>query len=325
MHFLLTGGAGFVGSHLADRLLALGARITVLDDLSTGSRANLDLTRVLLREGSVLDVVAVRALVATADRVIHLASEVGVDRVAGDPERARTVIEDGTRVVLDACAARGVPLVALSSSEVYGFAPPTPVREDDLPDSIDGAAPRLAYARAKLAADRACRAARSRGAPVLVVRPFNVVGARQSKDGGAVLPRFVESALAGLDLEVHGDGAQRRTFVDARDVAAWLARLAEFERWPFDAVNLGGVEEWSIKDLAELVRARLASRSRVVAVPPPLPRGNVEVLRRVPDLARLESLLGPFAPVAPRHRVVDAIDALAAEARSVRSPALAVA
>lgn len=308
MHVVLTGGAGFVGSHLADRMLAAGARVSVLDDFSTGSRANLDLARVMLHHGSVLDRSLVASLVASADRVVHLASEVGVDRVANDPARAREVIEDGTRVVLDACADADVPLVALSSSEVYGFAPPIPVREDDLPDSIDGAAPRLAYARAKLAADRACRAAHARGQRALVVRPFNVVGSRQRPDGGAVLPRFVAAALAGGDIEVHGGGDQRRTFVDARDVARWLERLVTLERFEVDALNLGGVEEWSIHDLAMMVRARLASASRVVAVPPPLPRGGVEVHRRVPDLSRVERLLGPLLP---RFRVVDSVDALA--------------
>ncbi len=308
MHVLLTGGAGFIGSHLAERFELDGARVSVLDDLSTGARENLDLREVVLHEGSVLDRALVDLLVSSVDRVVHLASEVGVDRVASDPLRAREVIESGTQVVLESCAAAGVPLVALSSSEVYGFSPPVPVREDDLPASIDGSAPRLAYARAKLAADGACRAAARRGQAVLVVRPFNVVGPRQQKDGGAVLPRFVAAAHQGADIEVHGDGDQRRTFVDARDVAVWLARLAQFDRWPVDAVNLGGVEEWTIRDLALLVRARLSSASRVVAVPPPAPRGGVEVRRRVPDLARVERLLGPLAP---RFRVVDSVDAVA--------------
>ncbi|MFG0315760.1 MAG: NAD-dependent epimerase/dehydratase family protein, partial [Planctomycetota bacterium JB042] len=189
----------------------------------------------------------------------------------------------------------------------YGFAPRTPVAEEDVPRRIVGASPRLSYPRAKLALDRAARAAAAAGARVLVVRPFNLVGARQDGDGGAVLPRFCARARAGLPLEVHGSGAQRRVFLDVRDAARMLADLALREAWPVDAVNLGGTEEWSVAALARRVVDRLGAPVTVRHVAPPPTRGGVEVERRVPDLSRLRALVD----ARPRRTVDDAILALA--------------
>ncbi|MBI4880765.1 MAG: NAD-dependent epimerase/dehydratase family protein [Planctomycetes bacterium] len=308
---LLTGGAGFIGSHLADLLVERGHRVAVLDDLSAGSEANLARSRhgVDLEIGSVLDAGRVLALMRAADRVIHLAAPVGVERVCLNPACTREVIVRGSENVLAAARGCGVPAVMVSSSEVYGFAPPAPVRESDVPEEIAGGAPRLSYACAKLVADRAARLAAAAGQPVLTVRPFNVVGPRQGAGGGAVLPRFVERALLGLPLEVHGDGLQQRTFIDARDLARILADLAEREAWPVEAVNAGGVEELSIAGLARLVKALLRSAAPVRHVTPPAARGGMEVRRRVPDLSRLEGLacLPPLRPMSA------AIAALAAE------------
>lgn len=311
MRVLITGGAGFLGSHLALELARRGDSFVALDDLSSGDEDNLQpATRVALVNGSVLDRELVDAQVARADAVLHAAAVVGVDRVAADPDRARAVIEDGTALVLDAARRHARPLISFSSSEVYGFAPPLRVREDDLPDAIEGAAPRLAYARAKLVADRAALRAAAEGQRVLALRPFNVVGARQSDDGGAVLPRLVERALAGEALELHGDGSQRRTFLEARDLARMVADLLHLERWPFAALNIGGREECSIRELAQRVAARLRPGAPIRCVAPPWTRGGVEVRRRVPDLSRLESLVD----ARPRFTLDDAIAALAAPA-----------
>ncbi len=314
MRVVVSGGAGFVGSHLVERLVAEGHEVVVLDDLSTGSTSHLrDCERVIeFHVGCVTDARRVAEVVRGADRVVHLASTVGVERVAKEPERTRHVIEDGTACVLARCAMEGIPLVLVSSSEIYGFTPPTPVTEDDVPPSIDGTAPRLSYARAKLAADRMGLRAFDAGAKVLVVRPFNIVGPRQSEDGGAVLPRFVLDALAGDDLVVHGDGTQRRCFLDVRDAADVLLRLVARERFPFAAINLGGRTEASMIELARMVTRRLKSASRVRLSPPPLARGGVEIARRVPNLVRLETLLGSIE----RHSLEDAVDALACERQS---------
>jgi UDP-glucose 4-epimerase len=251
MRVLVTGGAGFLGSHLVEELVAAAHEVTVLDDLSTGDLGNLEAVagRIEFESGCVTDGPRVAELARGRDLVVHLASTVGVDRVASDPTRTREVIEAGTDHVLAAARRRGTRVVTISSSEVYGFAPPCPVREDELPFAIEGRAPRLAYARAKLAADRAALECAARGENVLVVRPFNLIGPRQDVDGGAVLPRFVRAALAGDDLVVHGDGAQRRSLLDVRDAAEMLSRvIARGE--VRGALNLGGTLECSMLDLA---------------------------------------------------------------------------
>ncbi len=317
---LLTGGAGFIGSHLADLLVERGRRVAVLDDLSAGSEANLARSRhgVDLEIGSVLDAGRVLALVGAAERVIHLAAPVGVERVCANPAVTREVIVRGSQNVLAAARRSGVPAVMVSSSEVYGFSPPAPVREVDVPAEIAGGAPRLSYACAKLVADRDARRAAAAGQPVLTVRPFNVVGPRQGSSGGAVLPRFVERALLGQPLEVHGDGLQQRTFIDARDLARILADLAEKDAWPVDAVNAGGVEELSVAALARLVVALLRSASVVHHVAPPAARGGIEVRRRVPDLARLRDLacLPPLRPIGAAIAAVAAEKAACAAAQA---------
>jgi len=308
---LLTGGAGFIGSHLADRLVASGHEVHVLDDLSTGSLARLEqcADRISFERGSVLESDRVARLVERADRVVHLAATVGVDRVARDPEGTRRVIAGGSKIVLERACALRLPVLLISSSEVYGFAPPLPIRETDVLDRIDGCASRLSYARAKLEADQAARERFADGLPVLSVRPFNVVGPRQTGDGGAVLPRFVEQALAGRPLAVHGDGRQRRTFLDVRDLSRVLAELVRSESFPVGAVNLGGTEEHSIFGLAEQVVSLLGSASDIQRVEPPAARGGVEVKRRVPDLGRLLALTGCFAC----RPLADSILALAEE------------
>lgn len=317
MRVLVTGGAGFLGSHLVERLVSGGAEVVVLDDLSTGSIENLAAVRhaLDLEIGCATDVELVLALSRGCDRIVHLASTVGVERVAAEPERTREVIARGADAVLRAQAAGGIPAIVVSSSEVYGFAPPAPVSESDLPDSIEGGAPRLAYARAKLAADRAALARAAAGGAVLVVRPFNLVGPRQTEDGGAVLPRFVQAALRGEDLVVHGDGSQRRSFLDVRDAADRLSALVLLGERATGALNLGGSIERSMLALAHEVVAVLDSRSRVRCAPWPLARGGVEIARRVPDLTRMSALVGAVE----RHALADSIHALAA---SLRAPAL---
>jgi len=308
---LLTGGAGFVGSHLVGELTRRGHDVLVLDDLSTGRMENLagSVGRVKVQVGSVLDAPLVDRLAATCDRVFHLASTVGVERVARRPEETRRVIEEGTRIVLDASVAREIPALVVSSSEVYGFQPPIPVRESDVLPGIVGDAPRLSYVHAKIAADRYARELFGAGYPVLAIRPFNVIGPRQQAEGGAVLPRFVAQALADEPLLVHGDGLQKRTFLDVRDLAAVLAELATLQSFPMSAVNVGGTAECSIRELAERVVEVIGSRSAVTHVDPPALRGGVEVRRRVPDLQRIRS----WVPFDPSRSIDDAILGLAEE------------
>lgn len=314
MRVFVTGGAGFLGSHLVERLIAAGDEVVVLDDLSSGDPRNLAgvADRIEFEHGCVTDHARVAALARGCDRIVHLASTVGVERVAADPERTRAVIEHGTSAVLAAQSRHDVPALVVSSSEVYGFAPPTPVRECDLPIAIEGRAPRLSYAHAKLAADRAALARAETGAPVLVVRPFNLIGPRQSDEGGAVLPRFVSAATIGDDLVVHGDGSQRRSFLDVRDAADRLRDLVARNDRETGAVNLGGSLERSMLELAREVVAVLGSASRVRCAPSPRSRGGVEIARRVPDLTRMIALVGAVE----RHDLAASIHALAAGLRA---------
>ena len=316
MRILVTGGAGFIGSHLAETLVSRGDDVVVLDDFSTGSIENLAAcaSRVRIETASVTDRRVVERLMRSGfDRVAHLAATVGVERVATHPDLTRDVIVEGTRRVLSAAHALRIPTLSVSSSEVYGFEPSIPVREEDVLESVDGDAPRLSYVHAKLAADRFGRDLHRDGSRVLTIRPFNVIGPRQSGDGGAVLPRFVEQALRGDALLVHGDGRQRRTFLDVRDLSRWLADLLSMGRWPDAAINIGGTVECSIEELARRVVSRVGARSSVRHVEPPALRGGVEILRRVPDLTRLRRLID----VAARHSIDDSIDALAADLAKV--------
>lgn len=297
MRVLVTGGAGFLGSHLVARLVARGDDVVVLDDLSTGDPDALDRTRVDLVVADVTDAHRVDACVAGVDRVVHLASVVGVERVTAEPERTEYVIERGARAVIAAATRRRVPSIVVTSSEIYGFRAPAPVNESFEPADADAVAARWSYVRAKRVADRLARAAYADGAPILTVRPFNIVGERQREDGGAVLPRFVARALRGEALEVHGDGLQSRAFLDVRDAASALATLLERERFACDAVNLGGRDEWTMLALAHEVVRVLAVDVPVVCVAPGARRGLAEIRRRLPDLTRLAALGIEPAPI----------------------------
>lgn len=315
MRVLVTGGAGFLGAHLVARLVARGDEVVVLDDLSTGDPDALDRTRVDLVVADVTDARRVDACVAAVDRVVHLASVVGVERVAAAPERTEYVIEHGARAVIASATRHRVPSIVVTSSEVYGFRAPAPVAEAFEPADVDAATARWSYVRAKRVADRLARAAFAAGAPVLTVRPFNIVGERQREDGGAVLPRFVARALRGEALEVHGDGRQSRALLDVRDAAAALATLLERERFAWDAVNLGGRDEWTMLALAHEVVRVLAVDVPVVCVVPGVERGLAEIRRRLPDLTRLATLGIECAPIdvaAVVTRVAASLEATAA-------------
>lgn len=320
MRHLVTGGAGFVGSHLVDRLLDRGDRVDVLDDLSGGLASNLAPARERLtfHLGSVLDATAVERLVATADRVWHLAAVVGVPRVLSRPREAIRVNVRGAETVVDACAASGVPVVLFSSSEVYGDRAHGELAESD-PIS-PGPADRLrgSYGAAKALAEWiALSAAREDGLHALVVRLFNTVGPRQRSSHGMVLPRFAEQALRGGPLTVHGDGRQRRCFADVRDVTGNLLRLADEPRAWGATYNVGSDVETSVLELAELVRDMAGTGAEIAHVPydEAFPAGERDVRRRVPRLDALRSVLGPV----PTTPLADTVAAVLAERRSARA------
>jgi UDP-glucose 4-epimerase len=301
---LITGGAGFIGSHLAEAWLARGARVTVLDDLSAGALANVAGTvcrrarakgTLRVRLGSAADRALVRSEVGGHDVAYHLAGPVGVRRVLAQPVRVAQEIAETTAVVLDACAASHCPLVFASSSEVYGLDSSVPLGEAAEPLAGIAGGARWAYAIAKRRAEIALLARSALGdLPVFVVRLFNTAGARQSVASGMVLPTFVAHALAGRAIPVHGSGAQRRTFASALDVVEALVRLPASAGAIGRVVNLGGCAELSVLELAERVRTVCGSRSPIRLVPyaEAFGTGFDDVPRRVPDLSRAASLLG---------------------------------
>ena len=261
---LVTGGAGFIGSHLVDHLLAGGHRVTVLDDLSASRRDNLPLHHPGLRviEGHVGDAPhLLDQLVREADLVCHLAGPTGVRRAQQQPfATADGLLRSGLEVTR-ACADWRRPLLFLSSSEVYGAGLVHASETDDL---RLGTQPRFSHAAAKLAVEHLVLGLhRSFGVPSWVVRPFNVVGPRQSPTSGHVVPSFLQAALRGTDLVVHGDGTQRRTFLHVADFVSGLDAVLGAPALVGRPVNVGGQESCSVADLGELVLRTVGSSARL--------------------------------------------------------------
>jgi UDP-glucose 4-epimerase len=321
---LVTGGAGFIGSHLVDRLLDRGDGVVVLDDFSTGSRANLARAgahrRFEVVDASVLDEDTVRPLVERADRVFHLAAPVGVGMIVADPVRIVRDTVFGTEVVLRACADYRRPVVIASSSEVYGRSDALPLREDA--DLVFGstARPRWSYGCAKAAAEFMAHAyARTTALAVVIARFFNVAGPRQTGRWGMVIPRLVDQALAGRPLTVYGDGRQSRCFCHVDDVVDAVVKLSETPRARGEVVNLGSDAPVTIRALAELVRTTTKTTAAIAHVPfaeaydPDLE----DLGARRPDLSKARALIG-FSPGRDLRAIV--ADVVADRLRADRRP-----
>lgn len=300
MKVLVTGGAGFIGSHLVERLLARGDEVVVLDDLSTGRAANLAAVRLDPRlefvQGSVLDEALVTRLVAGVEGVFHLAARVGVRLVLEQPSATLEVNVLGTRHVLAAAARRGARVLFASSSEVYGKNERPPFAEDE--PLLLGATrePRWSYACSKAMGEwLALARAREDRLPVVIVRFFNVVGARQHGEHGMVLPRFLAAARAREPLEVYGDGLQTRCFLAVEDAVERVLALWDEPRALGQVVNVGSARELAIGELARRVVAAAGGGLPIVHMPYREAYGMEmsDFRRRVPALERLEGLIGP--------------------------------
>ena len=324
---LVTGGAGFLGRHLVERLLAAGREVVVLDDLSTGSIERLPShTRLSVSTRSVLDGPALEQAARGVGFVFHLAGVVGMRRVAQEGALAYSVAADGTRAVL--AATGGAPAVLVSSSAVYGLAPSNPAREaepiarDDVL-AYDAGTP--GYACGKLELERLGAEADAAGRAVLVVRPFNVVGEGQSDAYGMVLPTFLAAAAARRPLRVHGNGSQVRSFCDVGAFTDALLRLVDTPAaWQLGGapINLGSPEPTSILELAKLVLAQTRSPSPVHFVPYATDYpGRTDVAARVPDVKRLTSLIGPMR-WPPLEEIVEKLARLGGAARPASPPAV---
>jgi UDP-glucose 4-epimerase len=315
LRFLITGGAGFIGSHLAERILERGDRVVLLDNLSTGSIENIRHIKGADRLTYHLDNIENRQLLAElvddADVVVHLAAAVGVKLIVESPVRTIETNVNGTQMVLEtACKKRKLVLTA-STSEVYGKNTNVPFHEDA--DLVLGPTTkgRWSYAASK-ALDEflALSYWKEKKLPVIVVRLFNTVGPRQTGRYGMVLPNFVSAALDAKPIAVYGTGKQSRCFCDVRDTVEALLRLIDTPQSVGQVVNVGNTEEISIEALAHLVKQRTASASPIEFIPydQAYEPGFEDMMRRVPCVDKLHSLTG-FRPATPLTEIIDRVTA----------------
>jgi UDP-glucose 4-epimerase len=298
MRYLVTGGAGFIGSHLVDALVSAQQDVIVLDDLSTGSESNLGGVppgAIRLVHGSVLDGVTVDELVAQADVVIHLAAAVGVRLIVTRPLESFISNIKGAENVLDSAHGHGRKVLLASTSEIYGKSTEAPFREDGDRTLGHPRVWRWAYSTAKSVDEILAHGySQERGLATVVVRLFNTVGPRQTGSYGMVLPTLVSQALAGEPLTVYGDGTQTRCFCHVKDVVAALMTLAVDPRAEGEVFNVGSTEEVTILELAKRVIEMTGSSSKIVLVPyeEAYAEGYEDMARRVPDISKIGDLIG---------------------------------
>jgi UDP-glucose 4-epimerase len=312
-HTLITGGAGFIGSHLAEALLARGDQVTVIDDLSTGRFENI--APLANKPGfrfaleTITNETVMDRLGSECDRILHLAAAVGVDLIVNDPVRTIETNVMGTEAVLRVARRYRRKIFLASTSEVYGKNEKVPFREED--DGVYGATTvtRWAYATSKALDEFLALAyGRSHSLPVVIGRFFNTIGPRQSAQYGMVIPRFVRQALAGEPITVYGDGKQTRCFCNVRDVVAAVLLLIEHPEAEGQVFNVGSQDEIGMRVLAEMVKARTGSSSEIRAVPyaQAYDGGYEDMRRRVPDIHKVQRAVG-WAPKIPLSQTLDEI------------------
>lgn len=299
MHFLVTGGAGFIGSHLCEKLLVSGHRVTVIDNLSTGRMSNLASAQLEQNfrfiEGSILDSQKIAALVAEVDYVFHLAAAVGVFNIVRNPLASLLTNIRGTENILEAAHKTNTPVFLTSSSEVYGKNISDSLKESD--DRILGSPTTLrwSYSEAK-AIDESLAYAYfvEKKLETRIVRFFNTVGPRQLGAYGMVVPRFIQSALANEPITIYGDGTQTRCFAHVNDVIDAVMAVAFSEKTIAKVINIGNSFEISINDLAERIIAETNSKSKVLYMPyeEAYGEGFEDMERRVPSIDLIKELVG---------------------------------
>lgn len=308
---IVTGGAGFIGSHLTERLLAAGHSVTVIDDFSTGRIENLRAVRshpaLTVIESRISQCGGLKERVAGSSAVYHLAAAVGVELVMKSMLRTIETNLRETQVILEAASAHGVPILLTSTSEVYGKSrKPAFSEEDDLiigPPHLS----RWSYACSKLMDEFLALAhAKEHKTPVVITRLFNTVGPRQTGRYGMVLPRFIQAAKSGETLQVYGDGRQTRCFCHVDDAVEALIRLRNCPAARGEVFNIGGTEEVSIGQLAEMVVALLKSSSAIRRVPyeQAYAAGFEDMLQRKPIVAKLAKYAG-FQPLTPLRDIIE--------------------
>ncbi len=311
---LITGGAGFIGSHLAERLLRQGYQVTIIDNLSTGRLENIQLleSRANFRYAveDIRNIHVIDRLVSECDIIFHLAAVVGVRNIVDHPINTIEVNIGGTEVILKTAARYRRRLMLASTSEVYGKGVNFPFREDD--DTLSGPTlrSRWSYAASKAVDEFLAFAYHAEvGLPVTLFRLFNTVGPRQVGQYGMVVPRFVRWALANQPIQVYGDGEQQRCFGNVYDVVAAIQSLAESDSAIGELYNIGSTEEVSILQLAQRIRDRADSASEIQLVPYEQAyrqAGFEDFRRRVPSIDKIHQAIG-WQPTTPLDETIDQI------------------
>lgn len=299
MKILVTGGSGFIGSYLCKNLLEQGHEVVSLDDFSTGKPENIaeleSANGFKSIEGSILDKELVKDLITKVDVCFHFAAAVGVQKILDDPIGSLKTNLHGSENAIQACAESKVELVLASTSEIYGKNPSQPLTEDS--DRVIGSPllSRWTYSEAKAIDEALAHAYHSKhGLKVKIVRLFNTVGPRQSPAYGMVIPRFFAAALANKNLDIHGDGSQRRVFCHVDDAVRGVIDLWRHSEGDGEAFNVGGIEETSILDLAKKIIKITNSSSKVNFIPYAelKSQGFEDMQRRVPSTEKLKKLIG---------------------------------
>ena len=317
MRVLITGGAGFIGSHLADALLAQGDQVTILDNLTTGSRANIAHIegQITIHQGDIRDEALVEKLVADADLVLHMAAALGVKNIMENTVESVSINFTGSDVVLKAATKFDKRLVIASTSEIYGKNPAQPLNEES--DRVVGAPQKIrwTYSDAKALEEAIAHTLhRTHGLKVTTVRFFNTVGPRQTGQYGMVVPRFVRQALNNEDITLYDDGSQSRVFCHVEDAVRAVLALVKDDSTIGDYFNIGGVGEVTMKQLAERIIERTGSTSKLVNIPfdQAYGPGFEDMQRRVPDITKVKSKIG----WEPSHNLDSIIDSVAAHLKS---------
>ncbi len=311
LKYLVTGGAGFIGSHLTDSLIQRGDSVIVLDDLSTGRHKNVSHLSLNPNfefvQGSILNVDLVDDVVGRVDEIFHLAAAVGVNLIVEKPLESLSTNIRGSEVVLEKANKYGKPILVTSTSEIYGKNTSDSLREDD--DRILGSPlkTRWSYSEAKAIEEvLAFTYWKTKGLPTRIVRLFNTVGPRQVGHYGMVVPRFIEAAMSGKDITIYGDGKQTRCFGHIADIVSGILLVADTPNTIGKALNLGNTSEISIIDLAELIVSKLNSKSRIIFVPydQAYEEGFEDMHRRVPNIQAISELTG-WVPQIEIDQIID--------------------
>ena len=311
MRAFITGGAGFIGSHLADALIARGDTVTILDNMSTGSKKNISHLegRITIHEGDIRNVELVNKLVAESDTVFHMAAALGVKNIMEHTIESIDRNFNGSEVVLNAATKHQKRLLIASTSEIYGKNPNQPLHEES--DRVVGAPQKIrwTYSDAKALEEAVAHTLhKTHGLKVTTVRFFNTVGPRQTGQYGMVVPRFIQAALKNEDIVIYDDGSQSRVFCHIEDAVRAVLTLTDTDSTIGDYFNLGGTGETTIKELAEKIIARTNSQSIITYIPytDAYPAGFEDMQRRVPDITKINNAIG-WEPTHTLDSIIDSV------------------